>query len=111
MAGLDDKTANKLSPLDLSPDSGQRAGTAYLNFGMVFLAAKRDELAVKAFERGLIYDEENPQIPLLLAETLLKLNKGQQALALVERLHQAAAPSTRSLRADGQGAHRAQARK
>ena len=58
---------------------------AYLNFGMVFLAAKRYDLAVKALERGLVYDEDNSQISLALAETLLKLNKGDQALALVER--------------------------
>ena len=85
MAGLDDKAANKLSPLDLARILGNDPAAAYLNFGMVFLAAKKDDLAVRAFERGLVYDEENPQIPLLLAETLLKQNKGQQALALVER--------------------------
>ena len=39
---------------------------------------------MKAFERGLIYDEDNPQISLLLAETLLALKKGDQALTLVE---------------------------
>ncbi len=84
MAGLDDKTANRLSPLDLARILGNEPATAYLNFGMVFLEAKQDELAVKAFERGLVYDEENPQIPLHLAETLLKQGKGEQALALVE---------------------------
>jgi len=85
MAGLDDKTANKLSPVDLARILGNEPATAYLGFGMVFLAAKQDDLAVKAFERGLVYDEENPQIPLHLAETLLKQDKGQQALTLVER--------------------------
>ena len=85
MAGLDDKTANRLSPADLARILGNEPATAYLNFGMVFLEAKQNDLAVKAFERGLIYDEENPQIPLHLAETLLKQGQGQQALALVER--------------------------
>ncbi len=85
MAGLDDKAANRLSPLDLARILGNEPANAYLNFGMVFLEAKKDDLAVKAFERGLSYDEENPQIPLHLAETLLKQGKGQQALALVER--------------------------
>lgn len=85
LMGLDDKTANRLSPLDQSRILGSEPANAYLGFGMVFLAAKRNGLAIKAFERGLIYDEENPQIPLLLAETLLKENRGQQALALVER--------------------------
>ncbi len=85
MAGLDEKTANKISPLDLARILGNEPATAYLNFGMVFLEAKQDDLAIKAFERGLVYDEENPQIPLHLAETLLKHGKGEQALALVER--------------------------
>jgi tetratricopeptide (TPR) repeat protein len=85
LAGLDDKSANRLSPLDQARILGNEPAQTYLNLGMVFLAAKRDELAVRAFERGLVYDEENPQIPLLLAETLLKQNKGQQALGLVER--------------------------
>ena len=85
MAGLDDKTANRLSPLDLARILGNEPATAYLNFGMVFLEAKQNNLAVKAFERGLVYDEENPQIPLHLAETLLKQDKGVRALALVER--------------------------
>ena len=71
-------------PLDLARILGNEPATAYLNFGMVFLEAKQNDLAVKAFERGLVYDEENPQIPLHLAETLLKQGKGEQALALVE---------------------------
>ena len=71
---------------------------------MIFLAAKQDDLAVKAFERGLVYDEDNPQIPLLLAETLLQQHKGQQALELVDRYHPASAPGRRGLRPAGQGA-------
>lgn len=85
MAALDDKSANRLSPLDQARILGNEPAAAYLNFGMVFLAAQKNELAVQAFERGLVYDEENPQIPLLLAETLLKLNKAERALALVDR--------------------------
>src|SRR5262249_45993312 len=42
-------------------------------------------LAIKAFERGLDYEPDDAQLPLLLARTLLKVNKGDQALALVER--------------------------
>ncbi len=83
--GLDDRSANRLSPLDQFRILGNDPATAYLNFGLVFLAAKRYELAVKALERGLVYDEDNSQISLVLADTLLKLNRGNQALALVER--------------------------
>jgi len=82
---LDDKSSNRLSAADQMRVLGNDPSTAYLNFGLIFLATKRDELAVKAFARGLLYDEDNPQIALLLAETLLKLKKGEQALALVER--------------------------
>lgn len=85
MSGLDRKEANRLSPVDQFRILGNEPATAYLNFGMVFLAAKKDELAVRALERGLVYDEENPRIPLLLADTLLKLGRGNQALSLVER--------------------------
>ncbi len=85
LAGLDDKSANRLSPGDLQRILGNEPAMSYLGFGVVFLAAKREELAIKAFERGLVYDDSNPQIPLLLAETLLKADKGPQALALVDR--------------------------
>ena len=82
---LDDKSANGLSPSDQSRILGDVPAMAYLDFGMVFLAAKRYELAVKALERGLVYDEDNAQISLVLADTLLKMNRGEQALALVDR--------------------------
>ena len=85
LEGLDDKSANRLTPTDQFRILGNNPAMAYFNFGMVFLAAKRNELAVKALEHGLVYDEDNTQISLLLADTLLKLNRGQQALALVDR--------------------------
>ncbi|WP_210420450.1 tetratricopeptide repeat protein [Aquisphaera giovannonii] len=83
--GLDEKAANRLSPVDLARILTNEPATAYLGFGTVLLAANQVDLATRAFERGLVYDEENPQIPLLLAETLLKQDKGAQALALVDR--------------------------
>ena len=85
LAALDDKSANRLSPADLARVLGNDPATAYLNFGLVFLEAKKYDLAVKALERGLIYDEENSQISLQLADILVKLNKGDQALALIDR--------------------------
>ena len=85
LVALDDKSANRLSPADLARVLGNDPATAYLNFGLVFLEAKKFELAVKALERGLVYDEENYQISLVLADTLVKLNKGEQALALIDR--------------------------
>jgi tetratricopeptide (TPR) repeat protein len=85
LEALDDKSANRLSPADQARVLGNDPAAAYLNFGLTFLITKRYELAVKAFERGLIYDDENAQLSLLLSETLLKLNRGNEALGLVER--------------------------
>ncbi len=45
---LDDKSSNRLSAKDQARILGNDPSTAYLNFGLIFLAAKRDELAVKA---------------------------------------------------------------
>jgi tetratricopeptide (TPR) repeat protein len=82
---LDDKSANRLSGRDQLRVLGNDPAMSYLKFGLIFLAAKRLEPAVKALERGLVYDEDNLQIALLMADTLLKLNHGERALSLVER--------------------------
>jgi len=82
---LDDKSANRLTARDQLRVLGNDPAMSYLKFGLIFLAAKRLEPAVKAFERGLVYDEDNPQISLLMADTLLKLNQGERALSMVER--------------------------
>jgi tetratricopeptide (TPR) repeat protein len=85
MVALDDKSANRLTPVEMFRILGNNPSMGYYNLAMVFLAAKRDELAVKALEHGLVYDEDNTQISLLLADTLLKLKRGEQALAVVDR--------------------------
>lgn len=85
LAGLDDRSANRLAPAHQLRVLGHQPSVAYLNFGFIFLAAHRLDLAAKAFERGLVYDDDNPQIEILLADTLLKLNRGRDALAQVER--------------------------
>jgi tetratricopeptide (TPR) repeat protein len=85
LAALDDKSANRLSPADLGRVLGDDPSVAYQEFGAIFIAARRYDLAVKALERGMVYDDENSAISLALADTLLKLSKGEQALALVER--------------------------
>ncbi len=82
---LDDRSAGHLSPVESTRILSNEPANAYLTFGIVFLSAKRPELAAKALERGLVYDEDNVRIPLLLAETLLDLGKGDRALALVDR--------------------------
>ena len=85
MAELDDRQSMKLTPADVTRILGPEPVAAYLAFGLVFISADRDDLAIKALERGLVYDDTNPQIPLVLAETYLRTNQGPKALALVER--------------------------
>ena len=82
---LDDPSANRLSSQELSRVLGNDPAGGYLSLGMVFLAAKKPDLAIKAFERGLLYDDDNPQICLILSDALLSQGKGDKALALVER--------------------------
>lgn len=81
---LDERTANRLSPHDQKLILGDDPAGTYLDFGVIFLAAKRNDLALKAFERGLVYNEGHPQLPLLLAQTLLNTGKADAALRLVE---------------------------
>src|SRR6185437_15203118 len=84
---LDEKAANRLSPADQKRILGgdeTAAAAAYLDFGLAFLAAKRYDLAIKAFRRGLVYDEDDPQLPLLLAQALLATGKDEEALRRVE---------------------------
>ncbi len=85
LTALDDKSASRLSPADMSRVLRDDPAVAYLEFSLVFLAAKKYDLAIKALERGLVYDDDNPTISLLLAETLVKVDKAPQALTLVER--------------------------
>ncbi len=83
---LDSKAANRLSQADIHRILGSDPSNAYLKFGLVFLAAHRDDLVIKALERGLVYDEDNPEIALKLAEALLREKKADRALELVERI-------------------------
>lgn len=82
---LDDKAANRLSQADQRRILGGDESAAYQEFGAIFLQAQRYDLAIKAFERGLGYEPDDPQLPLLLAETLLKVNRADEALAQAER--------------------------
>ena len=111
MAGLDDKSANKLSPLDQARILGNEPATAYLNFGMVFLAAKKDDLAVKAFERGLGVRRGESADPPAAGRNPPEAEQGAAGPGARGAVHQAAAPGARGLRADGQGAHRPEAGK
>ena len=84
LEALDPGNDKRLSPADLRKILGGDESAAYQEFGLIFLQAKRYELAAKAFLRGLDYEPEDPQLPLLLAQTYLKLEQGGKALAQLE---------------------------
>jgi len=81
---LDNKDANRLSVSDQRRILGNDEAGAYLVFGQVFLAAKKADLAIRAFSRGLVYDPDHPLLPLLLAQAQLDAGRGDDALAAVE---------------------------
>jgi tetratricopeptide (TPR) repeat protein len=84
LEALDDKSVNRFSPADMARVLGNDPSRAYLNFAQTFIITGRDEMAARALERALVYDPDNPQITLLLADTLLRLHKADQALGFVE---------------------------
>lgn len=85
VAALDEKAANRLSPADQARVFGGDEAAAYADFGLTFLEAKRTDMAIKAFERGLDYDPEDPELPLYLARTLHQTGNDTRALEIVER--------------------------
>jgi len=82
---LDNKAGLHLSPVDQRRILGVDEADAYLQFGLIFIAAKRRDLAIASFRHGLGYDRDNPQLSLLLAEAYLEENRGEEALTLVEK--------------------------
>ena len=82
---LDDKSNVRLSPAELRRFLGTDEAQAYLRFGRVFLQAKKTDLAIKAFQRGLVYDPDEPLLLLFLSQTYLEAGRADEALAFVER--------------------------
>jgi tetratricopeptide (TPR) repeat protein len=82
---LDDNSNVKLTPSDLRRFLGTDEAQAYLRFGRVFLQAKKNDAAIKAFRRGLVYDPDEPLLLLFLSQTYLEAGKAEEALAFVER--------------------------
>jgi tetratricopeptide (TPR) repeat protein len=81
---LDAKAADRLSPADLRRILGGDEAEAYVRFGTVFVGANRYPLAIKAFQRGLAYDPDHPELPRLLAEALLQSGQPEPALKVLE---------------------------
>jgi len=82
---LDEKSNARLAPSDLRRLLGNDEAQAYLRFGRVFLQAKKPDLAIKAFQRGLVYDSDEPLLLLFLAQTYQEAGRPAEALGIVER--------------------------
>ena len=82
---LDDKTNGRLSPSELRRFLGTDEAQAYLRFGRVFLQGKKTDLAIKSFQRGLVYDPDEPLLLLFLSQTYLEAGRADDALSFVER--------------------------
>jgi tetratricopeptide (TPR) repeat protein len=82
---LDNKNGLKLTADDTKRILGNDEAQAYFQFGMIFLAAKKLDLAISAFQHGLSYDKDDPQLTFALAETFLEANRSEEALALLEQ--------------------------
>ena len=82
---LDEKSNARLSPSALRRFLGADEGQAYLRFGRVFLQARKYELAIRAFRRGLDYDDEEPQILLYLSQAYQEAGRNEEALNTIEK--------------------------
>jgi tetratricopeptide (TPR) repeat protein len=82
---IDDKARVKLEASDIRRILGDDEAQAYLRFGRVFLQAKRTDRAIQAFERGLVYDPDQPFLLKYLAQTFEQAGRGEEALRYVER--------------------------
>ncbi len=84
MDALEQKAANALSALDQKRILEGDEAASYLKFGETFLQAKKVDLAIRAFRKGLLYKADHASIPRYLAEALLKAGKPEEALAVLD---------------------------
>lgn len=82
--GLDDKAAVKFSPAQTRMILGDQPESSYGLFGDTFFLARRYDLAVRAYRRGLAYDPDDLELPIRLAEALLRGGRKAEALATLE---------------------------
>ena len=82
---LDERRSDRLSAAEQRRFLGNAEAQAYLRFGRVFLQASKTDLAIKAFQRGLVYDPDEVSLLLFLSQTYLKAGKGEEALTYLDR--------------------------
>jgi tetratricopeptide (TPR) repeat protein len=85
VAGLDDRSAARITERDSRRILRGGEADSYLRFGEALLKAKRYDRAIVAFRRGLAYEPEHAQIPKLLAEAQFRSGDRVAALATLER--------------------------
>ncbi len=88
MDALDEKSNARLNPSELRRFLGNDEGQAYLRFGRVFLQATKFDLAIRAFRRGLVYDDDDPLLLHYLSMAYQEAGRNEDALATVERFLQ-----------------------
>lgn len=63
---------------------GNNPANLYMNFGRIFVAIKRWNEAVRAFEQGSSYNPDDTLMPVLLVTSLLEADKPDDALGKLE---------------------------
>ncbi|WP_158633340.1 tetratricopeptide repeat protein [Tautonia sociabilis] len=81
---LDSREALRLTPAQVQDVLGEDEADGYRRFGEVFFNAGRYDLAILALRRSLVYDPESTQTPLYLAQALLRADRAEEALAVLE---------------------------
>jgi tetratricopeptide (TPR) repeat protein len=81
---LDDRAVANLTPFELRLILRGDEAESYTAFGQTLLKAGKPLLAIRAFERGLLYAEDHPQLPRLLAEAQLRAGQTQESLQTIE---------------------------
>ncbi|WP_169979471.1 tetratricopeptide repeat protein [Tautonia rosea] len=81
---LDTRDATRLTPAQVQDVFGEVEADAYRRFGESFFNAGRFDLAIVALRRSLVYDPDSQQTPLYLAQALLRDNRPEEALKLLE---------------------------
>ena len=82
---IDSKAGNRLTTADRRRILGDNEAFAYFGFGKLFLEARRLDLATRCFRRAAVYDEANPQLPLLLAKIYLLQDQPGEALTQLDK--------------------------
>jgi tetratricopeptide (TPR) repeat protein len=89
---LDSKAATRLTPSQVQDVFGEDEADAYRRFGEAFFNAGRFELAIIALRRSLAYDPDSQQTPLYLAQALLRANRAEEALELLQPIVESRPP-------------------